>query len=613
MTGAHVLVALAVTSERDVYALRRHGRTAGRLLGLADHDVVRTATVLSEAGRDLLGATGLTAQLTLVPGVPPQLTAVFRWEPGSGVPSPELLTAAQRLLDSSRYDAAPSPALTLTQPLPPTVEPLAVLADRVAGELSADTETTAMGEGLREQNRDLLAALQQARAHQEDLQRLNDELEETNQGVLALYTELSRELEETNSGVVALYAELEEKTRALALASEAKTRFWANVSHELRSPVNAVIGLTRLMLTADAGSDPLTADQRRQLSLIASSGTTLLALVDELLDVAKAESGHLDPEPSEVDLGALLHHLRGTLESTARPGVRLVIDTSGAPGRLVTDEVMLTRVLRNALSNGLKYTDDGEVRLTAGRSDGDAGPALAVFTVSDTGIGIPADQQVRVFEEFYQVRGPHQRSGSGTGLGLPYARRLTELLGGRLTLASTPGEGTTVTVAIPADLIAGREAVDGPHPDAVPPLGSLVAVDDDPAFLAVLRPILARLADRVTEVTDSSTAVDTIARLRPDAVLLDLGMPEPDGYAVLRALAAEPELADIPVAVLTSATPESVDRDALRHARGVLGKDRLTAVRVAEVLSHAPAPPHATGTGSPPGTDRPGDPKEQRP
>ncbi len=273
-------------------------------------------------------------------------------------------------------------------------------------------------------------------------------MEETNRGVLALYSELSEELEETNRGVVALYAELDEKSRQLREASEAKSRFWANVSHELRTPVNAVVGLAEL-LRADA--DAPAEERAHRLSLIADSGRTLLALVDELLDVAKAESGTLDPQWAPLDLRAVLAHLDGTLRGLARPGVALRIDPAPAgPGTLLGDETMLVRILRNLLSNALKFTERGSVELATRVEDGPDGGPVLVLTVTDTGIGIPADQQERVFEEFYQVRGPHQRGRRGTGLGLPYARRLTEILGGTLRLDSEPGRGTAITVRLPA-------------------------------------------------------------------------------------------------------------------------------------------------------------------
>jgi signal transduction histidine kinase len=596
----------SVAGERDLLALRRDVQVACRSLGMPETDTVRLATVVSELGRDLLGAEGLTGRLTLArPGAwagtggRPAALAEFGWT-GPVRPAAGTLAAASRLLQHTCCGEQPFPRVVVGQQLPDTPQPLEQRVAAAREELRALTGVS-MGEELRSQNRALLDALQQARAHQEELQRLNDELERTNQGVMALYAELSNELETTNSGVVALYAELEEKTRQLSLVNEAKTRFWANVSHELRSPVNDVIGLTRLLL-APGAPDPLSSEQRQQVAMIAASGSTMLALVEELLDVAKAESGRLEPELVPVDLRMLLHQLRGTLGGTARPGVVLTIPEDDHPEPFTTDEVMLTRVLRNVLSNALKFTEHGDVRLRVERQDR-AGRPWYAFTVSDTGIGIPAEEQSRVFEEFYQVRGPHQRARSGTGLGLPYARRLTELLGGRMTLSSAPGAGTQVTVEIPA------EPPPGPAPDAVvaPPetgadtvvlsgtaadddglrLESLVVVDDDPVFLASVRPVLSRLAAVVTEVGDSARAVSTIRRLRPDAVLLDLSMPPPDGYQLLAQLAGDPVLAQLPVVILTATDRSELDKTRLGHAQAVLGKTHLSTTRLADVLAPA--------------------------
>ncbi|MFK0237449.1 ATP-binding protein [Streptomyces vinaceus] len=525
--------------------------------------------------------------------------AIYTWR-GEREPGPDVLTAAERLLDVCSYDRADGHhRLTVGQRTPATGTPAQQRIEqahrelREAGGLSVDDE-------LRTQNRQLLAALEESRAQQEELQRLNAELEETNQGVVALYSELSQELEETNTGVVALYAELEEKTRQLHQASEAKTRFWANVSHELRSPVNAVISLARLLLAP--GADALTEEQHQQVSLISASGSTLLALVEELLDVAKAESGRLEPQRTVTDLRSLLHQLRGTLQGMVHEEVVLdVADVEGTP-QLFTDEVMLTRILRNLLSNGLKFTTVGHVRLTTTAEQRSEGQWY-VFTATDTGVGIPPDEQGRIFEEFYQVRGPHQRHQPGTGLGLPYARRLTDLLGGRLTLTSEPGEGTTVRVEIPAHGTgAGTPPVrvpqdDLPGDEAPPAVRHLVVVDDDPAFLASLRPELRRLAGTTTEVTVSAEALETVRAQRPDALLIDLAMPHPDGYSLLALLAEDEATAHIPVVVLTASDPAGLDHTRLGHARRVLDKTHLTATRLAAALAAAPPGPHPpTGT-----------------
>ncbi|SHM07026.1 ATP-binding protein [Actinacidiphila paucisporea] len=573
-----VLFSLAVTGDRKMLAMRRDVQEACRRLGVPEPETVRLATVVGEVGRSLLGARGLTGRLALVGGERPQITVVFGWS-GLLRPPRRALEAARRLLHTCELEEHPFPRVVLGQPIAETYQSLDERAAGLREELMG-LGGVSVGEELRSQNHDLLAALQQARAHQEELQRLNQELEETNQGVMALYAELSSELEATNSGVVALYAELEEKTRELSLLNEAKTRFWANVSHELRSPVNGVLGLTRLLLAP--GADPLNDEQVQQVQMIASAGSTMLALVEELLDVAKAESGRLEPELVPVDLRMLLHQMRGTLSGTARPGASLVFPDDAPQQPVVTDEVMLTRILRNVLSNSLKFTENGEVVLRVERTE-QGGRPWCVLTVTDTGIGIPVEEQARVFEEFYQVRGPHQRTHSGTGLGLPYARRLTELLGGRMMLDSTPGVGTRVVIEIPA----------GPHP-ATPAggpaelpvrLDRLVIVDDDPVFRATLRPVLAELAREVVEVGDSSQAVVEIRRRRPDAVLLDLSMPPPDGYQLLARLAADPALNQVPVIVLTANDRSGLENSRLGHAQAVLGKTHLSAARLADVLA----------------------------
>jgi signal transduction histidine kinase len=292
-----------------------------------------------------------------------------------------------------------------------------------------------------------LGALAEARQRHDELARVNAELRAANDSVTALYTQLSGELEETNRGVVALYAELDEKTAQLHAASEAKSRFLANVSHELRAPVTAIIGLSRLL--ADSDSDPLTAEQERQVALIRSSATGLLGLVNDLLDLAKAEAGGIEPAWAEVDLRAIFSQLHGTLRAVHRqPGVELDVADPRPPRPLHCDEVLLTQILRNLLSNALKFTERGHVRLRDRWPDG--GDTVE-FEVSDTGIGIPEELHERIFEEFYQVPGPMQTRVAGTGLGLPYARRLAELLGGSLRMTSTPGKGSVFVLTLPTE------------------------------------------------------------------------------------------------------------------------------------------------------------------
>lgn len=570
-----LLLAMDVGFERDVFALRRQAKICAEAAGLEGRDQVRLATALSELGRDLLRPQPLSAAFRLRGRDPSTLVVVLEWRDGRKI-GDESLAAVTRLFPQVRQESGDRGGRVVIEcALPASLVAVTERAERIRSVLRAETDDgVTVIDDLRAQTRDLLAALDESRAQREELRRLNAELSETNQGVVALYTELSQELEETNRGVVALYAELDEKSRLLREASESKTRFWSNVSHELRTPVNSVIGLSRLLL--DPGSDPLTPEQRRQAVLIGAAGNMLLTLVDELLDVAKAEAGQLVPQIAPVDLPLLLAQIHG-LMAGAKPSadVELAVgDGSGLPA-LWTDEVMLTRILRNLLSNGLKFTRGGEVRLDVSAQDGD----WLLFTVRDTGVGIPEDQQALIFEEFYQVPGPHQRDRPGTGLGLPYARRLAGLLGGALTLTSAPGEGTTVTLRLPVRLDE-RSA-------PIRRLGTVLAADDDPAFAEVFRPILEQIAQRVLQVGSGAEVLEAVRRERPDAVLLDLQMPGTDGYAVLAAMAAEPQLRDIPVVVVTGAElPEQASR--LGHARGVVSKHRVTPARLSDLLSSGP-------------------------
>ncbi|MGW0664517.1 ATP-binding response regulator [Streptodolium elevatio] len=564
-----------IADEQDVFALRRYAKAAAEAAGMGRLDPVRLATALSELGRDLLGPTPLTAVFDVPEKDPDTLRVELIWR-DDREPTPESHRAVTRLLGDAnprlvRAGDGRGGRVLLDCPLPPG-DGVALRRRRIRDALAAAAGAAAgLAEGLRAQTRDLMAALEESNAQREELERLNRELEDTNKGVMALYTELSQELEETNRGVVALYAELEEKSRLLREAGESKMRFWSTISHELRTPINAVIGLSRLVLSPD--SDPLTKEQHRQVSLVATAGTTLLVLVDELLDMAKAEAGRLQPHITRVDLAATCAQLRGVLVGTGHPGdVALVLPERTTPRYVDTDEVMLIRILRNLLSNALKFTVRGEVRLDVAALSGQG----VQITVTDTGIGIPADELDRVFEEFHQVPGPLQRVRPGTGLGLAYARRLTEALGGTLTLHSTLGEGTRACLSLPFAL----EDDDG----LVRPLAGIVVVDDDPVFHEVFGPLLHAVAERVVELTRGADVVEVVRRERPTGVVLDLQMPDTDGYAVLAELAADDELRDVPVVVLTASDPAEQNLGRLRHARGVLSKHGVSARRIVEIL-----------------------------
>jgi signal transduction histidine kinase/CheY-like chemotaxis protein len=544
------LARLDVRDLAGVYAARQFGRTLAASLDLEPQDQIRVATAVSEIGRSAVTA-GRGAVLAFgFDNFNLVLTATF-----DGEPPDEGIAAASRLMDKVVTEGK---VVRMTKRRPPDVQPyLPVVKEQLAAVLpqSATDE-------LRRQNQDLISALDDLKRQQEQLIALNSELAETNRGVMALYSELSEELEQTNRGVVALYAELDEKSDRLRAASESKDRFWANVSHELRTPLNSIIGLTKLLAEPTA-EGALDAERLYQVDLIKNSGVVLLALVNDLLDVAKAESGQLHIDPARVNL----HALFGRLSALVRPmaegkPVAIIVSEDGAPDTILTDEVALTSILRNLLSNAIKYTDRGEVRLSAhvtapekagAKAGPSAGPSL-VITVQDTGIGIPASLHSHVFEEFYQV--PGIRRG-GTGLGLPYASRLARILGGNLELTSAPGAGTTVRL-------------DLPH--GTPAVGTVLVVDDDAAFRQVLKGMLAPLADRLIEAEDGGQALALLAASPSpvDLVLADMRMPGLDGTALLAKLHAS-----VPAIIITGADVTTPPR-----AAALLRKDELTPDRL---------------------------------
>jgi signal transduction histidine kinase len=254
---------------------------------------------------------------------------------------------------------------------------------------------------------------------------------------------LRRELDETNRGVLALYAELDDHALALRHASDLKSSFLSNASHELRTPIVSVINLARLLLEDDG--TPLASEQRRSLGYIQHAAQALNAMVDDLLDLAKIEAGKADVRVAPVRVADLFGTLRGMFRPLLRgDAVTLEIHDPPHDLELATDEARLAQILRNLVSNAIKFTERGSVRVTAAH-DGDA----VLFTVADSGVGIAPEHLERIFQEFEQIPGPLQQRAKGTGLGLPLSRRLAGLLGGSLSVASTVGHGSTFTVRLP--------------------------------------------------------------------------------------------------------------------------------------------------------------------
>jgi signal transduction histidine kinase len=260
---------------------------------------------------------------------------------------------------------------------------------------------------------------------------------------------LREELETTNRGVVALYAELEDQAERLRHASELKSRFLSYISHEFRTPLGAIKSLSGILL--DQLDGPLSPEQQKQVRFVRGSADELLELVNDQLDLAKLEAGRLTVSPAWFEMVDLFSTLRGMFKPILlNENLSLTFEEPRGDVKLYTDDRKLSQILRNFISNALKFTPQGEVRVRATiNNDG-----TVTFTVSDTGIGIPMESLVHIFDDFTQVETPLNRRLRGTGLGLSLCRRLARLLGGEVAVESTLGAGSKFSVTIPLKIPA---------------------------------------------------------------------------------------------------------------------------------------------------------------
>jgi signal transduction histidine kinase len=449
---SHPITTVTLTFEHDVVLARQRARAIAGRLGFDVQDQVRFATAVSELARNAFryareGRVAfaieregerslLVARVTdCGPGIPDLkrvLQGLYVSSTGMGIG----IMGARRLSDRFTIDTGASGTTVAVARVIAHAPPLgAAEVSALSDSLPREAPATAEAE-LQRVTAALVAALDTVHQRDAEIERL------------------TQELAETNRGVVALYAELDDRAQELRRLSEVKTRFLSDVSHELRTPLSSMVNLSRILLSHVDG--PLSFEQAKQVGLIQRSAEWLTEMVSDLLDIAKIEAGKVELRPDEFSVAALFAALRGMFRPLATSEqVALVVDDPAEPITLYTDEQRIGQVLRNFVSNALKFTTQGEVRITAA-PEGD----LVRFTVADTGIGIaPADQQ-RIFEDFAQVDGPIQRRVRGTGLGLPLTRKLAALLGGGVTLQSEPGVGSRFSLVVPRD-IRSEAAADG--------------------------------------------------------------------------------------------------------------------------------------------------------
>jgi signal transduction histidine kinase/CheY-like chemotaxis protein len=375
--------------------------------------------------------------------------------------------------------------------------------------------------------------------------------------IVGLNRELARQktrLEESNAAIRALHGELAQQADRMRSEAEVKGRLVAGVSHEFRTPLHSILGLSRLLLSGSDGS--LTAEQETQVRFIRDSADELSRMINDMLDLSRLDAGGAPIRAAPFELREFFAAVRGTMNPLIPDGspVRLVFDP--VPDlALETDQGKLAQIVRNLISNAIKFTERGTIRMTATVQDDDE----IAIAVTDTGVGIAPLDHARVFEEFTQLDGPLQRSARGTGLGLPLARKLAESLGGRIELDSAVGVGSTFTVIIPqehADITRYRR-IEQAARVLDPTRAPVLVVEDDRSAVFVYERTLAMAGFQVIPVRTTHEARTALARIRPSAILLDVMLDGEDTWQFLADVKREPTTADIPVLVCTVMNRES--------------------------------------------------------
>ncbi len=541
------LVSIDIRLENDVVLARQKARNIAAALKFDSQDQTRIATAVSEIARNTYqygGGGRIDFQIT---GDPDPMLVIMLRDKGRGISNlDEILSGkyvsqtgmglgiigAQRLMDQFNIEstAGQGTAVTLGKRLPrrmPRFDKNEL--NRVLDSIERTPQDPY--EELKQQNRELLSTLQELRDRQEELAQLN------------------RELDETNRGVVALYAELNDKADFLQRASELKSHFLSNMSHEFRTPLNSITALSQILL--DRLDGDLSVEQEKQVKYIRSSAQDLTEIVNDLLDLAKVEAGKVTLRPSRFQVAGFFAALRGMLRPllSQNSSVNLIFEEPTDIPDIYSDEAKISQILRNFISNALKFTERGEVRVTAALGHDET----VVFSVADTGIGIAPPDQERIFEEWAQVEGRLQKTVKGTGLGLPLSRKFAQLLGGDVYVKSDVGNGATFFAAIPINFSGQTEVVY--VPDARRELDShklpVLVVEDNKEALFVYEKYLKGTRFQVVPATSLKEARNALREFRPTAVILDVLLQGEHSWELLQDIKQNPDTRTIPLFVVT--------------------------------------------------------------
>jgi signal transduction histidine kinase/CheY-like chemotaxis protein len=541
-----IVFTLEIQYEQDVVQARQRTREIAEQLGFAAQDQARLATAVSEIARNAFQyAKGGTVEFSVVGK--PQTFVIRIQDRGKGIAHLADVLAgcytsstgtglgiigSRKLMDFFEIESLPGQGTTvvMNKKLSKRTPNFTDSQLQQIRETLMERSPQNPYEEIQRQNQELLRAMAELRKREEEL------------------THLNRELEDTNRGVVALYAELDEKASSLQKANELKTRFLSNMSHEFRTPLNSILSLSRMLLARMDGD--LTVEQEKQVTFIQKAASGLSEMVNDLLDLAKVEAGKIEVRPSSFEASDLFATLRGMLRPLLVQGssVALIVEEPEGIAPLYTDEGKVAQILRNFVSNALKFTEQGEVRVSAVQRG-----HTVTFSVSDTGIGIAIADQERIFEDFIQIESSLQKQVKGTGLGLPLSHKLAELLGGSISVRSKPGQGSTFTVSIPLIYPYTTE-----FPTVVQSIVSLettrlpiLAVEDHPETLFIYENHLQQSIYQLIATRTLAEARQVLQQVRPAAIMLDIMLEGQNGWTFLRELKGDEITCTIPVVVIT--------------------------------------------------------------
>lgn len=370
-------------------------------------------------------------------------------------------------------------------------------------------------------------------------------------------TRVNAELSESHQGILTLLKELQDKSEQTRQENEIKTRLVANLSHELRTPLHSILGLAQLLASGSDGA--LTAEQEKQVRFIRASADELLSLINDVLDLGRLDAGQAQVHIDRLDLDDLIASMRGVLRPLVPAGspVELTIANAGAPAVLETDRTKLSQIIRNLVSNAIKFTEQGTVELTfLARGN------LLQITVADSGIGIAPEHTERIFEEYGQLENRLQGRVKGTGLGLPLAKALVHRLGGTIDVTSELGKGSTFKVVLPLrhDEAQAMQDMLERNRTKAPGAASILVVEDDRHTLFLYEKYLVMAGFHVMPARTIDDAMALMAEHRPAAVVLDVMLEGDTSWGFLAQLKQNPETQDIPVLVVTVTNREDKAR-----------------------------------------------------